>query len=185
VAFGGRVPNVRVAWWTSLGAVALALLLFPRGAMATRHLQTSLARFLDEQTRVVALREGVNQTTTTLRREWGGEPVSHRLVTNGHSMSGTDFADRRYMKLFVNWALAVNPRIRRALLISYGLGSTARALTDTRALTSIDVVDVSPEILGWRPSCSRPGRARSPIRGFACTWRTAASSCRPAPRPST
>ncbi len=151
--------NVRLAWLTSLGAVALALLLFPRGAMATRHLQTSLARFLDEQTRVVALREGVNQTTTTLRREWGGEPISHRLVTNGHSMSGTDFADRRYMKLFVNWALAVNPRIRRALLISYGLGSTARALTDTRALTGIDVVDVSPEILGMAPVVFAPGQS--------------------------
>jgi len=151
--------SVRVAWWISLGAVALALLLFPRGAMASRHLQTSLARFLDEQTRVVARREGANQTTTTLRREWGGEPVSHRLVTNGHSMSGTDFADRRYMKLFVNWALAVNPRIRQALLISYGLGSTARALTDTRALTVIDVVDVSPEILGMAPVVFAPGQS--------------------------
>lgn len=151
--------NVRLAWLTSLGAVALALLLFPRGAMATRHLQTSLARFLDEQTRVVAQREGVNQTTTTLRREWGGEPVSHRLVTNGHSMSGTDFADRRYMKLFVNWALAVNPRIRQALLISYGLGSTAKALTDTRALTRIDVVDVSPEILGMAPIVFSSGQS--------------------------
>ena len=151
--------NVRLAWLASLGAVALALLLFPRGAMATRHLQTSLARFLDEQTRVIALREGVNQTTTTLRREWGGAPVSHRLVTNGHSMSGTDFADRRYMKLFVNWALAVNPRIRQALLISYGLGSTARALTDTRALTGIDVVDVSPEILGMAPVVFAPGQS--------------------------
>ena len=108
---------------------------------------------------MVALREGVNQTTTTLRREWGGEPVSHRLVTNGHSMSGTDFADRRYMKLFVNWALAVNPRIRQALLISYGLGSTAKALTDTRALTDIDVVDVSPEILGMAPVVFAPGQS--------------------------
>ena len=109
-AFGGRgAKRAASRGWTSLGAVALALLLFPRGAMATRHLQTSLARFLDEQTRVVALREGVNQTTTTLRREWGGEPVSHRLVTNGHSMSGTDLADRRYMKLFVNWARGREP----------------------------------------------------------------------------
>ena len=131
-----RWPRSRSAW-----------LLFPRGAMLARHLPTSRARFLDERTRVVALHEGVNQTTTLLRSEWGGEPVSHRLVTNGHSMSGTDLADRRYMKLFVNWAVAVNPRIRRALLISYGLGSTAKALTDTRALTAIDVVDISPEIL--------------------------------------
>lgn len=137
----------RGTWLGSLGAVALCLFFFPRGAMTTRHLPTSLARFQSEGARVVALREGLNQTTTLLRSEWGGRPVAHRLVTNGHSMSGTDFADRRYMKLFVDWAVAVNPRIRRALLISYGLGSTAKALTDTRALTSIDVVDISREIL--------------------------------------
>ena len=140
-------PSAQRVWIAALAVVALCLVLFPRGAMLTRHLPTSRARFLDERTRVVALHEGVNQTTTLLRSEWGGEPVSHRLVTNGHSMSGTDLADRRYMKLFVNWAVAVNPRIRRALLISYGLGSTAKALTDTRALTAIDVVDISPEIL--------------------------------------
>jgi predicted membrane-bound spermidine synthase len=137
----------RRLWLGSLVVVGLCLLLFPRSTMVSRHLPTSLGRFLGEGARVVALREGVNQTTTYLRTEWGGEPVSYRLVTNGHSMSGTDLADRRYMKMFVYWALAVNPRIREALLISYGLGSTAKALTDTRALTGIHVVDISPEIL--------------------------------------
>ena len=140
-------PSAQRVSIVALAAVAVCLALFPRGAMLARHLPTSHARFLDERTRVVALHEGVNQTTTLLRSEWGGEVISHRLVTNGHSMSGTDLADQRYMKMFVNWAVAVNPRIRQALLISYGLGSTAKALTDTRALTAIDVVDISPEIL--------------------------------------
>ena len=143
--------GARRAWVAALALLVLCVMLFPRGAMLTRHLPTSRARFVDDRTRVVALHEGVNQTTTLLRSEWRGEPVSYRLVTNGHSMSGTDLADTRYMKLFVNWAVAVNPRIRRALLISYGLGSTARALTDTRALTAIDVVDISPEILDLAP----------------------------------
>ena len=134
-------------WRTSFAALLVGLVAFPRGAMEARHVKTSLGRFLDEGTRIVALREGVNQTTTLLRSEWLGETVSHRLVTNGHSMSGTAFADRRYMKMFVHWAMAVNPRIQRALLISYGLGSTAKALTDTRALARIDVVDISREIL--------------------------------------
>ncbi len=149
----------RGLWLGSLTAVALCLVLFPRYAMVTRHLPTSLARFLGDATRVVALREGVNQTTTVLRTEWGGEPIAHRLVTNGHSMSGTDLADRRYMKLFVNWALAVNPRIRHALLINYGLGSTAKALTDTRALTSIHVVDISREILDMASVVFPPGHS--------------------------
>ena len=145
-------------WFGSLAAVALCLLLFPRDTMVTRHLRTSLARFQGEGARVVALREGVNQTTTYLRSEWGGEPVAYRLVTNGHSMSGTELADRRYMKMFVNWALAVNPRIRRALLISYGLGSTAKALTDTRVLTGIHVVDISREILEMTSVVYPPGQ---------------------------
>jgi spermidine synthase len=148
--------RVRLA---SLAAVALALLAFPHGAIGTRHLRTSLSRFLDEPTRVVALREGVNQTTVLLRTEWGGEPIAHRLVTNGHSMSGTDLTDRRYMKLFVNWALAVNPRIRHALVISYGLGSTAKALTDTRALIGIQVVDPSREILEMASAVFPPGQS--------------------------
>jgi hypothetical protein len=62
-------------------------------------------------------------------------------------MSGTNYIGRRYMRLFVYWALAVRPRAERALLISYGVGTTAKALTDTRGLRSIDVVDISREIL--------------------------------------
>jgi spermidine synthase len=149
-------------WIGSMAAAALCLLLFPHGAMDSRHLPVSLARFQGEGVRVLALREGVNQTTTVLRSEWAGESVAHRLVTNGHSMSGTDFADRRYMKMFVNWALAVNPRIRHALLISYGLGSTAKALTDTHALTSIHIADISREILDMASVVFPPGK--SPLR---------------------
>ena len=181
----GASRGVRRAWYGALAAAALCLLLFPRGAMLTRHLPTSRAPFLDGRTHVVAVHEGVNQTTTLLRSEWGGETVSHRLVTNGHSMSGTDLADRRYMKLFVNWAVAVNPRIREALLISYGLGSTARALTDTRALTRIDVVDISPGDSRHGavvfPPAAQPAARSARV---ACTSRTGASSCRPAPRRS-
>jgi spermidine synthase len=151
----------RWLWRASLVAVGLCLLGFPRGAMVTRYLPASLARFLPAGTRVVAQREGVNQTTTILRREWGGSPVAYRLVTNGYSMSGTDYADRRYMKLFVYWAVAVNPNIRQALLVSYGLGSTAKALTDTRSLTGIHVVDISRDILDMSAVVFAP--AASPL----------------------
>ena len=141
----------------ALAAVGVCLLVFPRGALSDRHLKTSFARYLDPDTHVAALREGVHQTTTYLRSDWAGQPVAYRLVTNGHSMSGTQFSDRRYMKLFVNWAMAVNPRLRRALLINYGLGSTAKALVDARALTSIDVVDISRDILQMTAMVFPPG----------------------------
>ncbi len=167
LAYGGvaalcRTPGTgrvgRVVWQGSLVAVALALGVFPRGAMTTRHLPTSLARFMEEGVRLESLREGPNQTTAYLRRDWGGQPVAFRLVTNGHSMSGTELPDRRYMKTFVYWPIAVRPRIRNALLISYGVGSTAKALTDTRALSRIDVVDISREILAMTSVVFPPGQ---------------------------
>jgi spermidine synthase len=155
---GHAARRERLVWLGSLVAVALALVLFPRGAMMQRHLPTSLARFTGDGSRLVALREGPNQTTAYLRREWGGQPVAYRLVTNGHSMSGTELADRRYMKMFAYWPMAIHPRIRSALVISYGVGSTAKALTDTRALTVIHVVDISREILEMSSLLFPPGQ---------------------------
>src|SRR5262249_16237204 len=53
----------------------------------------------------------------------------------------------RYMKLFVYWPLSVRPTARRALLIGYGVGNTAKAMVDSRGLTSIDVADISRDVL--------------------------------------
>jgi hypothetical protein len=62
-------------------------------------------------------------------------------------MSGTAVIAKRYMKLYVYLPLALQADARDALLISYGVGSTAKALTDSAALQHIDVVDISREIL--------------------------------------
>ena len=62
-------------------------------------------------------------------------------------MSATDVQARRYMKLYAYLPAAVHPALRRALLVSYGVGSTARALVDTASLEHIDVVDLSSDIL--------------------------------------
>ena len=45
------------------------------------------------------------------------------------------------------WPVAVHPAPRRALQISYGLGTTSRALVETRELEHIDVVDTSASVL--------------------------------------
>jgi spermidine synthase len=66
-------------------------------------------------------------------------------------MSTTNYAGRRYMGLFAWLPLALHPEPRSALLISYGLGNTARALTATSELTRIDIVDVSPDVLRMSP----------------------------------
>ena len=69
------------------------------------------------------------------------------------------------MKLFVccPWP---SPEPRRALLISYGVGSTARALADAAGLEPIDVVDISRDVLEMARRISRGAASiRSAIRG--------------------
>ena len=63
-------------------------------------------------------------------------------------MASTDEWSRRYMKQFVFLPLNLHPSPRRALLISFGSGSTAKALRDVEDLTAVDVVDISRDILG-------------------------------------
>jgi spermidine synthase len=140
---------------TVLGA-AVALLalggaLYPLGLLRRHFIPMVVARYQAASPEILAMREGLTETVMVLRTSFRGQPLYHRLMTNGHSMSATTYRGRRYMKLFAYWALARNPGARQALLVSYGIGSTAKALTDTRQLTSIDVVDTSRDILALAP----------------------------------
>jgi spermidine synthase len=130
------------------GLVATAfacLVLFPFGLMQRTYFSPEIA-WLPNHTLVTA-REGLVETVRYYRRDLLGEPKYYRLLTNGHSMSATSTAAKRYMKLYVYLPLALNADTRDALLISYGVGTTAKALTDSRGLQSIDVVDISEDIL--------------------------------------
>jgi spermidine synthase len=99
------------------------------------------------QHQLIATREGLTETIRYYRQDVFGEPVLYRLITNGYSMSGTAVVAKRYMKLYVYLPLALQADAKDALLISYGVGSTAKALTDSSRLQHIDVVDISREIL--------------------------------------
>ncbi len=139
---GGRV-SLAVASLAFVGTLAL----FPFGLMQNRHVRVALAPWTADGSRVVAEREGLTETIAYLRRALFGETVSTRLVTNGYSMSSTHLSGERYMRLFVYLPVAIRPEPKRALLISYGVGMTAKALADTRSLEAVDVVDISRDIL--------------------------------------
>ncbi len=143
-AEAGRGRWLRAPMW-ALFAVVIAL--FPSGAMATRYLARVAARWGHEGGRIAAAKEGLTETVFIFRQDSLGEPLSWRLVTNGMGMSATDYTAHRYMGLFVWWPVAVRPEPRTALLISYGLGTTARALVETPSLREIDVADVSADVL--------------------------------------
>jgi predicted membrane-bound spermidine synthase len=130
---------------------------FPLGLMQGRFLRFVIGSYTAAGSRVVAWREAQTETALLLQDDWGGAPLHQRLVTNGHSMTDSSFYGRRYMKLFAYWPLALRPESKRALLISYGVGNTAEALTRAPGLERIDVVDTSRSILGLSPLITRFG----------------------------
>ncbi len=161
-------PGFRRTWRhpSTLGAAFLFLgfaVFFPKGLMENSYLRVALARTVEPGVRIAAFREGLTETVAYLEKTLESEVLEQRLVTNGYTMSSTAFYGRRYMKHYVYLPGALHPRLRRALLISYGVGSTAKALTDTRELESIDIVDISREILELS-TVVFPNPAENPLR---------------------
>ncbi len=143
----GRHPRRRL--WVSMAALAVATAaLFPFGIMQRFCIPASVKSFAADGARVVATRDTPTESISYMRRDWFGEPVYYRLVTNGFSMSGTGVPAKRYMRLYAFWPAAVCPQpIRSALVISYGVGVTVSAVRDLKTVTSIDVVDISRDIV--------------------------------------
>jgi predicted membrane-bound spermidine synthase len=150
LAAGARptgLPN-RIFAGAAAASLIVMLLVFPVGATLERHLRPVVEPFTRGRgAEVVAMREGVTETIIYTEFKAFGEPVWYTMLTNGYSMAGTSIEGQRYMKLFVYLPMALNPDAKDALLISYGVGSTAKALTNTASLESIDVVDISRDVL--------------------------------------
>jgi spermidine synthase len=149
-----------------VAAVAFLLIagLFPFGSMTRGYLQFPVKRFIEEGApgRIAAIREGLTQTIIYFERTLWDKPLAYRMLTNSYSMSATDYKDRRYMDLFVYWPMAVHPEIKRALLICFGVGNTAKALTDSKGIETIDVVDISRDVLGMS-DVVYPNKADNPL----------------------
>ncbi len=140
--------RIEAASLVSAGALWVVLcVLFPYGMMRERIFPLVVSRFAQQQDHRFTAREGVIETIFYVEEQSFGRPYTYRLLTNGIAMSGTGVNGSRYMKMFVYLPVAIHPAPRQALLISYGVGSTAKALTDTRELERINVVDISRDIL--------------------------------------
>ncbi|MGH0028784.1 MAG: fused MFS/spermidine synthase [Myxococcota bacterium] len=157
---GLRAPAAVLAALAWLGV----LVLFPFGRMERVYLRAPIVRAHGGHEHVVlAIRAGRSETAAIVERRRAGERLHTYLLTDSYAMSATTVVARRYMKLFVWWPVAVRPDPESALLISYGVGSTARALVATPSLRSIDVVDLSREILALS-QVVYPDPADDPLR---------------------
>lgn len=143
----GNAGGSPAAMFAGVAALAVSAMLFP-GDHATRFMLKATEKFRAEDDSATALvREGRLETIQYLRKDFLGKPLYYRLVTNGYSMSASTRDSRRYMKFFAWWPAVVHGEVRDALLISYGIGMTGQALVRLPGLESLDVVDVSPDIL--------------------------------------
>ena len=125
----------------------LSIVFFPFGVIRNTFVPAVTESYRAAGEKILSIREGLSETDIYLRKDVFGQPYAYRLMTNGISMSSTVTMALRYMSLFVDLPMALNPRASRALLISYGVGTTAKALTDTKQLQSIDIVDISRDVL--------------------------------------
>jgi len=148
------------------GAVAATLAigaLFPYGKMDGEFVPRSADRYVRAGGGDIArIEEGRTETIVLLEKSFEGQTVVRTLLTNGHSMTGDAPNARRYMNLYAYFPVLFHPHIEHALLISYGLGNTARALLDSPDIERVDVVDISREILGLADDVFAPDR--NPLR---------------------
>ncbi len=135
-------------YYVLFAAYLLILVLFPFGRMENAYFTFVAQRFGYPDTwKIAGTREGRTETIIYLEGAYFGVPVAYQMLTDGFSMASSSLVNRRYMKLYVYWPVALHPDLKNALLISFGVGSTAKALTDTRSLEHIDVVDISRDVL--------------------------------------
>ena len=123
----------------------LILILFPYGSLSQEYKIYALNYFPGQK--LVKLKEGLNETLQYLKLEYLGEPLYFELMTNSIAMSGTNFFSKRYMKMFAYLPYVIKENIQDVLLISYGVGNTAEAITKFENLRRFDIVDISKDIL--------------------------------------
>ena len=109
------------------------------------HFANARKLYESEEQHLVKKIEGTTGTWQLLRRDLFGQPYYYRLMTDGFSMSATNPRNQRYMRLFAYLPSALHPQPEDALLIAFGCGVTADALTHDVDLKRIDIVDISKE----------------------------------------
>ncbi len=139
---------LRLSIYATGTSLITTLIFFPIGLMESQIIPSIVYRQAHGSSeKIIAYEEGVNETVILSASTLGGRNTSYRLITNGHSMSGTGVGAKRYMNAYVYLPVALRPNPKSALLISYGVGNTAKCLVDNTTLEQVDIVDISRGVL--------------------------------------
>ncbi len=94
---------------------------------------------------VLTISEGINETAMVVKNK---NDNSLSLYTNGHSMSAANDSAQRYMRAFAHLPLLQIENPKSALVICFGVGNTLNAVSRHPSIETIDIVDLSKNILG-------------------------------------
>ncbi len=153
----GRALSTKVMVASCAIIFLIALVVFTPRNSAVAFARAANAYTADGAT-VVATLEGPSETIFVMQQRWLGQPVYNRLVTNGFSMSGTTIPAMRYMRYFAYWPMLLHQSpVRRALVVCYGVGVTVAATLNLPFLRSLDVVEISKDVVAASDVIYRAG----------------------------
>ena len=136
-------PKMAIAGFAAIGIIATAL---PTQWQQKQSRAAQLYVQLD-QAEIIAQADGKYQSVQLLETRFLQQPLSHRLLTDSYSMTSTAADSERYMQLFAWLPQAMRGNLSDALLISYGVGTTAAAILANPNTNSLTVADPSATIL--------------------------------------
>lgn len=144
-------------------ALLLALATFPFGDVRARFVDASARRWMYGEDQLMRVVEGRSATLIHIQHREAGLHVFDQIATNAYSMTVDDFAARRYMKLYAYLPTSLHPKIERALVIGYGLGSTAQAILDNVDVTQLDIVDTEPKLVALASQIAQDKAGHDPV----------------------
>ena len=124
-------------------AFAAALVAVAGTAILPRGLEMRLVGGLADSERAVVDWRSTPEHLFWVRRGAGG---SASLMFDRHSMSADAWRAQVYMRLMAHVPLLLVPEPRRALLVCFGVGSTADAIRRHSGIERVDVVDLNRSV---------------------------------------
>lgn len=86
------------------------------------------------------------------------DPDGELLFFDSHSMSGCNAVAQQYMRLMAHYPLLCHPHPTKALLICFGVGTTASAIACHEPIEWIDVVELNDRVLDTAPEFAATNR---------------------------
>ena len=145
------------AYWTSglrkgLTAVFAGAIIFLNFSMPQDILRSFFMRdgaAQRDNKKLLYFEEGLTATVSVFQDTYGIiDPSAKRLVTNGISMSASNFIASRYMKLLAHIPILLSDNPENVLVICYGTGQTTGTAGIHSRVGSVDSLELSASVVG-------------------------------------